>query len=612
MEDNEPTPSTTPPPAARTAQALRELHDRARSALAAQRERMGQLEAQLTNQLDSISETLAQQITAHGGTSGETGGQAEQSLYDVEQLRAELERTRLEWDRERELWQAERNQLVAAETGRSQSLDERQQELDARQQTLDDRAAELNQQDREQRQRQEMLDAHAAQAAEKQTELFANESALERRRAEVAELDAALQKSQLELEQTREDLRAREQKLANEQTTLANDLAALTSDQAAVAAEREALQAAQTEFVQTQNAMEAASQLSRTETTSRLALLDQQLTSERAAWERERASVEEQRKLLAKERDDLSTALDAARGELTVARANAVAAGELAEVKQDFQAALADVERLKVRVEELETELDGRPVVNETDVVELVHLRAEHEAMAQRIGELEEQAAAAASAAPIADQSDVQRRLELALDDLRDMKKRNAELEAQAESSTHGGGGMPSTDSVSSWEAMKLKMLANLEGEEDDGDEDRRAERVKIEEAIRHTEAALARKDRELADLKAKLLEAADAPPDRNAAVDQLIDADEVIAEHRARIAQLELEVTAKLREAEMELSVERAKITRETAHLAALKAEIDAHRAMGGDVPAAPGTPQHPKRRWLSKLGLSGEEDEK
>ena len=29
MEDNEPTPSTTSPPAARTAQALRELHDRA-------------------------------------------------------------------------------------------------------------------------------------------------------------------------------------------------------------------------------------------------------------------------------------------------------------------------------------------------------------------------------------------------------------------------------------------------------------------------------------------------------------------------------------------------------------------------------------------------------
>ena len=68
-------------------------------------------------------------------------------------------------------------------------------------------------------------------------------------------------------------------------------------------------------------------------------------------------------------------------------------------MKQNFQTALADVERLKVRVEELETELDGRPVVNETDVVELVHLRAEREAMAQRIIDLEQQAATAASAA---------------------------------------------------------------------------------------------------------------------------------------------------------------------------------------------------------------------
>jgi hypothetical protein len=108
MEDREPIPSTTPPPAARTAQALRELHDRARTALAAQRERMGQLEAQLTHQLDTIADTLAQQLASHGGSPG----QAQQSLDGVEQLRAELEKTRLEWDREREVWQAERAQLV--------------------------------------------------------------------------------------------------------------------------------------------------------------------------------------------------------------------------------------------------------------------------------------------------------------------------------------------------------------------------------------------------------------------------------------------------------------------------------------------------------------------
>jgi len=443
-----------------------------------------------------------------------------------------------------------------------------------------------------------LLDAHAAQSAAKQTELFANESALEKRRAEVAELDAAMQKSQCELEQTREDLKAREQTLRSEQSSLAS--------------ERQALLAERADVDQKLTVLSAASQLNESESATRLASLEQQLSTERTAWDRERSSVEEQRRLLAKERDDLSTALEAARGELAAARIDAAAAVELAEFKQKFHSALEDVGRLQSRIDELEKELDNRPVVDETDVVELVHLRAEREAMVQRIADLEQQSTAQVGAVASPDQSDLQRRFELAVEDVRDLKKRNAELEEQIESSKHGGSPVAAPAAGSSWEAMKLKMLANLEGEGDDVDEERREERATIEDTIRITDEVLARRDRELVELKSRLAEVAYAPPDRNESVEQLIDADEIIAEHRARIAQLEIEITNKLREAELELSVERAKITRETAHLAELKADIDAHRASGGDVHAAPGTAQQPKRRWLSKLGLSGEEEEK
>jgi hypothetical protein len=84
-----------------------------------------------------------------------------------------------------------------------------------------------------------------------------------------------------------------------------------------------------------------------------------------------------------------------------------------------------------------------------------------------------------------------------------------------------------------------------------------------------------------------------------------LLDNDEVIRQHRQKIAQIEQELDAKLRAAELELSVERAKMARQKVELDQLRVELESGRdsATGGD------TGGGPKRRWLSKLGLSGEE---
>jgi hypothetical protein len=89
--------------------------------------------------------------------------------------------------------------------------------------------------------------------------------------------------------------------------------------------------------------------------------------------------------------------------------------------------------------------------------------------------------------------------------------------------------------------------------------------------------------------------------------VNELLDADEVIAEHRQRIAQLERDMEATLRAAELELSLERAKIARERVELDELRAELNSLRQeLAPNGMPAPGAP---RRRWLSKLGLSGEE---
>jgi len=84
-----------------------------------------------------------------------------------------------------------------------------------------------------------------------------------------------------------------------------------------------------------------------------------------------------------------------------------------------------------------------------------------------------------------------------------------------------------------------------------------------------------------------------------------LVDADAVIQQHRERIAALEQEMEDKLRQTEMALSLERAKIAREQSQLTELRIELEAMRGPNGTGGDAGGGGGAPKRRWLSKLGL-------
>jgi chromosome segregation ATPase len=612
MEDKT-SPETTPPPAARTAQALRELHDRAQSALAAQRERMSRLEVQLTQQLDTIANTVAEQISAHGGSSDPT----QLASPDIEQLRQE-------WNAAQTTWQAERDGFVAQIAEQSQLLDRKQAELDAaaaqvagghtdfdsRQQALDDRAAELNHRERDLRQQQELLDAASEQFAAQQSQLSASESALDKQRGEVAEREAAIQSSQAELDGARNDLDARESSWREGQSELASQQESLRAERDSLEAGRASLEAQRASLNEQLQTQADANQSDNQELAAQLAGTEKQLADERATWERERGNIEELRRLLAKERDELATALDAARNELTAARAQAGAAAERDELRQKFELALHDVQRLRGRVAELEQELDSRPEPDQSESVELVHLRAERDAMAERISELEQRPATPDDGDAEQERADLQRRFELAVEDVRELKKKNAQLESQLSAASPGMADAPASGGGGgSWEAMKKQMLANLEGEGDDVDEDRSEERATIESTIRITDEALARKDQEIADLQSQLADVGPKAPDESEAIRQLVDTDAVIAEHRARTAQLEEEMQEKLRAAELEISVERAKIARETAHLEELQAQIDAHRA-NGETPAAPGTAQQPKRRWLSKLGLGADEE--
>jgi chromosome segregation ATPase len=606
---------------------------------------MGQLEAQLTHQLDTIADTLSGQLAANGA---DAAASSAQSLAEVERLRSELEAMRVEWDTERESWQNERTQLMAADNDRLQTMEQRQRELESRQVTLDERATELNQQDRELRERQEQAESLERQVAEERTQLTAAESSLESQRSQLAEREQQLEQAKAELELAQAEFTASQTAHFATDAACQDQQAALAAERDAVAAERQQWDAERDAFVAEREGLsaertglteeKAAFQLERVafeaereafneqvtahsslhvetgEATAALADLENQLQLERAAWERERTSVDEQRKLLAKERDDLTRALDAARKELATARETAGAAGELDELQQKFALALEDTQRLRARVAELEQELTSRPAASESDGLELVHLQAERDSLAERVGQLEKEVASAGSGAS---DSDLQRRFELAVEDVRDLKKRNAELEAQLAAAKVAAGGANPSVGGSSWEAMKRKMLANLEDEGSDVDDKRADERETIANTIRITDDALARKDREIAELKAQLVEGDSVMADAEESLRELVDSDEVISAHRDRIAKLEKEMQEKLRAAELELSIERAKIARETAQLADLKAELESQRSnrefdsAPGSATAATGATQHPRRRWLSKLGLSGEQEE-
>jgi hypothetical protein len=229
--------------------------------------------------------------------------------------------------------------------------------------------------------------------------------------------------------------------------------------------------------------------------------------------------------------------------------------------------------------------------------------------LAERIAELEQQATLPADGDATEEMSDLQRRFELAVEDVRDLKRQNSELEEQlADAKSRGGtSAAPALNGGSNWELMKRQMLASLEGEADDGDEKRQQERTKIEGTIRITDEVVARKDKEIAELQSRLAKSGGEKLAEDAAVRELVDADTVIQQHRAETAKLETEMREKLRAAELELSVERAKIAREQVQLADLRADIDAMRPAAGSGNASSSAP---KRRWLSKLGISSEDE--
>jgi len=307
------------------------------------------------------------------------------------------------------------------------------------------------------------------------------------------------------------------------------------------------------------------------------------------------------------ERDELLQRLQATEARLaeTAQQVSDVAR----QLGQSEKRVLAAEERLAQAAQRLE-QSEAKAAATEAALAES---RKQLELLNQQLREAQEELARRASVAadgPIAQteqpEEDFRRLYELALDDLRELKARNAELQqqlarlssaAQTSVGSAAGGRLD-------WEAEKRRILAMLESAEEGESATSQEERLKIEEIIQRTDAIIAEKDREIAELR-QLLDAQasnlGAVAVGAAALGEILDQDAIIREERENLRKLQEQWREKLRQAEIELSLERAKIARERLQLEEKLRELEAAslgKTSEADKPA--------RGRWLARLGLA------
>jgi hypothetical protein len=160
-----------------------------------------------------------------------------------------------------------------------------------------------------------------------------------------------------------------------------------------------------------------------------------------------------------------------------------------------------------------------------------------------------------------------------------------------------------------SWEDRKQALLHMLE--QQDQEELGVVEKVlEMRQILEETSVQIQIREKEIADLRSLLEQqsiAANGLAVGAAAIANLVDADEIVAEERQRLKEMQLQWEQKQRQGEIEMSLERAKLARERLEIQdrmqQLDSEIDMlNRATENSSQAAPAP--H-KGRWWARLGL-------
>jgi chromosome segregation ATPase len=410
--------------------------------------------------------------------------------------------------------------------------------------------------------------------------------------SERSELDAALAEAR--------DAAADRAALAEELTAakshqrdLDSRLASLETEHAALA---DSLAASTHERQQLQQELDAGRQ--------RIADFEAAADDDAVNWESRLHTVRAEGEAHAAARAELQRTLDECRAELAQLRQSTCPSDDLQQLQARYELALSDMRDLKAEADELRGQLQAHEASAESAPEDLEALRTERDALAQQVDELgAAAAAAAANAGQVPEADDLKRRFEMALDDVRQLKQENALLRDQIADASKAPSGTAA--GPLDWAAQKARLLASLEEEDGDSRSDpaRRKERLAIEDAIQSTDRVVAEKDRLIAELRA----AHETCGDQRRR-DEVLDADATIAAERQRLAALQAEWESKVRSAELEISVERAKVARDQAAVKERQFELQKLEPAAG---AGERGEAKPRRGWRTALGLGEEGDE-
>ena len=609
------------------ARALLQQKERAKELLAARREKFSLLETELGLRLAEVAEELAREQTA---------ALEQRILLDSERTSLETRQAELQQQREDLAAQVARWETAQddARTRQQELLAQLQQQfadLQVRQEEIESAQEQLH------RERAELTHRESASAAVA-TASLARQAEIEQQSRQFAQAQAELAEEQSHLALEWQDLKERQQETERQRRSIARQLRAQKKE---LAAELELLRqesgSSSTQGIELQlrcselqgicdRLREEGAELSllRNDLQDRLSTAQQLLAQKQGEWSQSQKQVDEmqarlqqaesQRAEYVREREQWQTEKQRLNKELEQVRAESrndlTATHE--RLASEQTAAVAELKLLREENKQLEDWL--------------TEAEAQTEAATAAASAAKSSATAGSKAAASQETTDLRRRLELATNECRDLKGKNAELQDQLAKARQAGqksavsSPAPSTTSGGmDWESLKQRMLANLEADFDESDPVQKADRLTVETAVQMTDKALAAKDQEIQTVRREVEELRELLENQSSSIGQfavgaaafagMLDKDEVVRNERLSLQKMQESLHEQLKKAEIDISMERAKIARDRAELDeklhALQRE-QAQRASsdpgsGGDSGKKP-----PRGRWLSRLGLS------
>lgn len=331
-----------------------------------------------------------------------------------------------------------------------------------------------------------------------------------------------------------------------------------------------------------------------------------EVTEQAATAEQQVLEATERSEQLFSEVEQLTTALADACAQLESSQQTTV---ELTDLQEKFDIALQDLQAHREQVALLDEELAARPETNDAEGAELAQLRQERDELAAQVENILEEARSESGSADESNElADLRVRFEMVIDDLRQLKTENADLQERL--SKNPVSSANETEDGNDWESQKRRLLALLEGEEEPTDSQRQAERTSIADTIQITDTVVAEKDQEIEQLRSQLVDNVYEGAERVVSDEEaaLLDEDAIVQAERERLAELEKEWEEKVRTAELEISLERAKLSRAQNEIAKLKIEFETQQGSGAEGLGAAAT--QARHNWINKLGLGNEAD--